>query len=171
MPRDWYDEWLPVHREWQQQQWETIAGALRRLPEVREPFEVDQLQHALQMATLVERETGDEELVLCALCHDVGKLLAYKYHGEIAAEMLRPFISETNYHVVRVHQDFECYHVGAHNPPLAVRRERHLGAPWFDLAVQFSEWDQASFDPQGKAKHLEEFLPLVKSRCVNAGRR
>lgn len=70
------------------EQWHTIALAtlahqpqvakrmldmLRSFDGVRLGFGVDQLHHMLQTATMAKRANASDEMVLCALLHDVGK--------------------------------------------------------------------------------------------------
>merc|ERR1711874_710248 len=53
-------------------------------------------QHNLQSATRAMRDGADKETIVCALFHDVGELLSPRCHGEIAASLLRPYISDKN---------------------------------------------------------------------------
>ena len=50
------------------------------------------------------RDGADTETVVCALFHDVGELLSPRCHGEIAASLLRPYISEKNYWILQHHE-------------------------------------------------------------------
>jgi len=159
------------------EQWHTIALAtlahqpqvgkrmiemLRSFDGVRLGFGVDQLHHMLQTATMAKRANASDELVLCALLHDVGKYVSIINHGQIAAEMLKPYVSRDAYHIVRTHQDFQGRHYYQHFGMEQNLRERHRDEPWFDLAQVFTdEWDQAAFDPHYKVLPLGEFEPLV----------
>merc|ERR1712130_533890 len=62
---------------------------------------VDLYEHSVQSATRAFRDGADAETVVCALFHDVGELLSPACHGEIAASILRPFISEKNYWILQ----------------------------------------------------------------------
>jgi predicted HD phosphohydrolase len=126
-------------------------------------FGVDQLHHALQTATMAKRDNAPDELVLCALLHDIGKYVSVPNHGQIAAEILKPYVSSDAYHIVRTHQDFQGRHYYEHFGMDANLRERHRNEPWFALAEKFTDdWDQAAFDPSFKVLALEEFEPLLK---------
>src|SRR5690348_17699440 len=60
-------------------------------------FAVDRLEHSLQSATLAYRDSMDEEYVVCALLHDMGDILASANHAELAATVLKPYVSEENW--------------------------------------------------------------------------
>ena len=160
-----YKDWVPKHAVYQQEQWKRLVWALRELKNCEEPGPINQLQHSLQMADRVYKDGGSDQLILCALCHDVGKVVGYQYHGEIAAEMLRPFVTDEHYSLVATHQDFECFHLGRLNAHLLYQRERYSSEPWYEAAIQFSLWDQASFDPDYNTPPLKEYLSLIESLC------
>ena len=58
--------------------------------DVESPYPVTRLGHALQCATRAERDGADEEIVVCALLHDIGDMLAPANHSQAAAVLLRP---------------------------------------------------------------------------------
>src|SRR5262245_35367587 len=55
---------------------------------------VDRLEHCLQTATRATRGGESDEYVLCALLHDIGDTLASYNHAELAAAIVRPFVSK-----------------------------------------------------------------------------
>ena len=57
-------------------------------------FAIDRLQHSLQTATRAHRDGRGEDYVVMALLHDIGDTLGSYNHPEIAAAILRPFVSE-----------------------------------------------------------------------------
>lgn len=133
-------------------------------------FKVDRLEHSLQTATRAYRDGADEEVVVCALLHDMGDLLAPDFHGAFASEILRPFVSDINYNIVRYHQEFQGYFffdkIGF-DPNI---RERHRNEEWFDAAHNFCEaWDMPSFDPDYKSEKIDFFEPFVKKLFAKAG--
>lgn len=139
-----------------------ILAMLRSFEGVKLGFGVDQLHHMLQTATMARRANASDEMVLCALIHDVGKYISIANHGQIAAEIVKPYVSRDAYHIVRTHQDFQGKHYYEHFGMPTTLRENHRKEPWFDLAQTFTdEWDQAAFDPAFKVLPLEEFEPLV----------
>ena len=139
-----------------------LLAMLRSFEGLHLGFGVDQLHHALQTATMAKRDNASDEMVLCALLHDVGKYISVANHGQIAAEILKPYVSHDAYQIVRTHQDFQGRHYYEHFGMDSNLRERHRGEPWFALAERFTDvWDQAAFDPSYKVLPLSEFEPLV----------
>ena len=63
-------------------------------------YQVDRLEHSLQCATRAHRDGADEEMVVAALLHDIGDLLSPFNHSELAAAVLRPYVSERTYWIV-----------------------------------------------------------------------
>lgn len=143
---------------------ERALSMIRELEAVTDGFAIDQLQHALQTATLAERAGASDELVVAALLHDVGKLLSVANHPAIAAEFLWPYVSDETYFVIKFHQDFQGRHYYQHFGGDPNLRERHRTEPWFARAEQFAdEWDQVAFDPDGDAFPLEHFEERVRA--------
>jgi predicted HD phosphohydrolase len=142
---------------------ERLLGMLRSFSGLHLGFGVDQLHHALQTASMARRDNAADEIVLCALLHDVGKYISVANHGQIAAEILKPYVSRDAYQIVRTHQDFQGRHYYEHFGMDSNLREQHRHEPWFALAETFTDvWDQAAFDPKYKVLPLEEFAPLVR---------
>jgi predicted HD phosphohydrolase len=159
-------EWMLIGRatmDLQKQVPEQVLSMLRSMQGLHAGFGVDQLHHALQTASMAKRANASDEVVLAALCHDVGKVISIPNHAAIAAEMLKPYVSEPVYHVLRTHQDFQGRHYYAHFGMSPTLREQYENEPWFALAEKFTdEWDQAAFDPSYAVLPLEEFEPLVR---------
>jgi predicted HD phosphohydrolase len=160
------DEWMRIGRatiELQKQVPEQVLSMLRSMRGLHAGFGVDQLHHALQTASMAKRANASDELVLAALCHDVGKVISIPNHAAIAAEMLKPYVSDPVYHVLRTHQDFQGRHYYPYFGMSATLRDQYRNESWFALAEQFTdEWDQAAFDPAYPVLPLEEFEPMVR---------
>ena len=140
-----------------------VLGMLRALGEVTDGFAVDQLRHSLQTATRAEEAGADEEMVVAALCHDIGKYVSVRNHPRIAAEILRPYVRDEIYHVIRTHQDFQGRHYYHHFGGDPEARGQYRDVAWFALGERFAdEWDQASFDPDHPTRPLEHFEPAVR---------
>ena len=69
---------------------------------------------AVQTATRAERAGADAEVVVAALCHDIGKAVSVPNHPEIAAAILKPYVRPEVHDMIRVHQDFQGRHYYAH---------------------------------------------------------
>ena len=161
------DEWLGIGQATlgvQAHVAERMLHMLRSFDDLYVGFRVSQLHHALQTATMARRANASDEMVLAALCHDVGKYVSIANHAAIAAEMLRPYVSDDTYKIVLTHQDFQGRHYFEHFGKSSTLRDQHRGQPWFALAERFTdEWDQAAFDPAYPVLPLAEFEPLVRS--------
>jgi predicted HD phosphohydrolase len=117
-------------------------------------------------ATLAERAGADEEVVFASLMHDVGKAITVSNHGAIAAEMIKPYVRDDVYQMIRVHQDFQGKHYYQHFGADPDAREMHredLTTGQFELAAKFAdEWDQIAFDTEYDTLPLSHFEPLVR---------
>ncbi len=160
------DDWIVIAQEsapYQEQVADRVLAMLRTLDGFSGGFGVSQLAHALQTATLAERAGAPDDLVVGALCHDMGKVISIANHPAIAAEILKPWVSEETYQIVRTHQDFQgrhYYHLIGKDPEA---RQQYKDEPWFAMAERFTdEWDQAAFDPAYDTEPLEHFEPLVR---------
>ena len=149
---------------------EHIAGVagrvLRHLLELKDSFsgyQVDRLEHSLQCATRAHRDGASEELVVVALLHDIGDLLAPQNHSEMAAAVLKPYVSEESYWIIRHHCLFQSYYYAHLLGGDRDARDRYRDHPFFDATVRFCEqWDQPSFDPGYDTLTLETFEPMVR---------
>ena len=61
-------------------------------------FPVDRLEHSVQTATRAERDGRNDEYIVCALLHDVGDILTPYNHPDVAAAILKPFVSRNLEH-------------------------------------------------------------------------
>src|SRR3954465_648770 len=89
---------------------EAILNMLRSLADITDGFATDQLTHCLQTATRAERAGADPEGVVASLCHDIGKAISVPNHPAIAAEILKPYVRDEVYSMIRAHQDFQGRH-------------------------------------------------------------
>lgn len=148
-----------------------ILDLLRSLEHVTTGFAVDQLEHALQTATRAQRDGAGDDMVVAALCHDIGKAISEPNHPAIAAALLEPYVGDDVAWVVAVHQDFQGRHYFEYLGKDANARERHREHPTFALAERFAdEWDQKAFDPDYDSLPLGHFEDLVR-RTFAAPRR
>ena len=166
------EQWAVIGKETSDNQGRVAENALRMLrslADVTDGFAVDQLTHSLQAATLAERAGADEEMVFASLLHDIGKAVSVPNHPAIAAEIIRPYVSDTTYHMILAHQDFQGRHYYAHFGGDPDAREQYRGQPWFDQAARFAdEWDQIAFDPDYDTLPLSHFEPLVREITASA---
>jgi predicted HD phosphohydrolase len=126
-------------------------------------FAVDRLEHCLQTATRACRAGRDEEYVVCALLHDIGDTLGSMNHADIAAAILKPFVSEQNLFMVEKHGIFQGYYFFEFLGLDKNMRDQYAGHPFFAYTAEFCEkFDQNSFDPSYESMTLADFEPMVR---------
>lgn len=126
-------------------------------------FPIDRLEHSLQTATRALRDDRDEEYVVCALLHDIGDTLGSYNHPDIAAAILKPFVSEQNHWMVANHGIFQGYYFFEHLGLDKNMRDKFQGHPWYEYTAQFCHlYDQAAFDPDYESESLDFFRPMVE---------
>lgn len=126
-------------------------------------FPVDRLTHSLQTATLAHRDGRDEEYVVCALLHDIGDTLGSYNHADIAAAILKPFVSPENLWMIEKHAIFQGYYFFHHLGLDRHLREQFKDHPQFEQTIEFcARYDAAAFDPEGETLPLEFFEPMLR---------
>ncbi len=125
-------------------------------------FPIDRLNHCLQTATRAYKDGRNEEYVVCALLHDIGDTLGAYNHPDIAAAILKPFVSEENHWMVEKHGIFQGYYFFHYLGMDRDMREQFRGHPHFERTAEFCEkYDQTAFDPDYESMPLEAFEPMV----------
>jgi predicted HD phosphohydrolase len=143
---------------------ERILTHLRLLDGDFGGFAVDRLTHSLQTAARAERAGRDDAYVLCALLHDIGDTLGAFNHADVAAAILKPFVSPELQWMVEHHAEFQGYYFFHHLGLDRDVRERYRDEPTFDLTAEFcAEFDSPAFDPSYKTPSLEHYEPLVRA--------
>ena len=126
-------------------------------------FAIDRLEHCLQTATRAMNDGRDEEYVACALLHDIGDTLGPMNHADVAASIMRPFVSEQNHFLVEKHAIFQGYYFFHHLDLDRNMRDQFRSHPWFDYVEEFcAKYDGPAFDPAYRSAPLSEFEPLVQ---------
>jgi predicted HD phosphohydrolase len=126
-------------------------------------FPVTRMEHSLQTATMAYKAGKDEEYVVCALLHDIGDTLGAFNHPDIAAAILKPFVSEENHWMVEMHGIFQGYYFFHHLGLDREAREAHRGHPHFEYTAQFCHlFDQPAFRKDYDTMPLEAFEPMVQ---------
>jgi predicted HD phosphohydrolase len=127
-------------------------------------YPVDRLEHSVQTATRAMRDGADEELIVCALFHDVGETLGPLNHGQVGAALLRPFVSEQNYWVLAHHAIFQTYFYAQHLGLDPNARDQYKDNPSYQACVDFTtNWDEVSFDAHYSSEPLSTFEPMVRN--------
>jgi predicted HD phosphohydrolase len=126
-------------------------------------FPVDRYFHCRQTATRALKDGRDDEYVVCALLHDIGDTLGSYNHPDIAAAILKPFVSEAAHWMVQNHGIFQGYNFFHHVGMDRNMRDQFKGHPYFERTAEFIElYDNPAFDPAGEALPIGEFEPIVR---------
>ena len=150
---------------------ERMLAHLRMLEGDAGGFAVDRLEHSLQTATRAYRAGRDDEHVVCALLHDIGDILGPYNHADIAASVLKPFVSDANHWMVEKHGVFQGYYFFHHLGLDRNARDEYAGHEFYDHCAEFClDYDQAAFDPAYDTLPLEHFEPAVRD-VLSAPRR
>jgi predicted HD phosphohydrolase len=159
------EEWMAIAQEVTKRQAHMparIKSLLLELEEQVDGFNINQLQHGLQTATRALRDGASEEVIVAALCHDIGKAISIENHPAIGAEILKPFVSQETYEIIRTHQDFQGRHYYALLGKNPNARSQYESESWYEKAVQFTdEWDQVAFDHEYDTLPLSYFEPMI----------
>ena len=135
-------------------------------------FPVCRLEHSLQTATRAHRDGRDEAYVVMALLHDIGDTLGTYNHPEVAASIIKPFVSEELHWICQNHGAFQGFYYFHHLGMDRNVREQFRGSPHFEACREFCEkYDQAAFDPNYDSEPLEFFEPMVRrvlARPINS---
>ena len=126
-------------------------------------FPVDRYTHSLQTATRALRDGRDEEYVVCALLHDIGDTLGSFNHPDIAAAILKPFVSDENHWMVQHHGIFQGHYFFHHIGLDRDLRDNFRAHPCYERTAEFCElYDNPAFDPKAETLPIETFEPLLR---------
>ena len=126
-------------------------------------FPVCRLEHSLQTATRAHRDGRGEPYVVMALLHDIGDTLGSYNHPEVAASIIKPFVSEELHWICQNHGAFQGYYYFHFLGMDRNTRDQFRGHPHYEACREFCEkYDQAAFDPDYESEPLEFFEPMVR---------
>jgi predicted HD phosphohydrolase len=142
---------------------ERIVESLHKLEHSLSGYRISRLEHCLQGATRAHRAGESEEMIVAILLHDIGDELATYSHSEMAAAILRPFVSEKLYWIVKHHGVFQMYYYAHHCGGDRNCRDMYRDHAWYQDAVDFCHnYDQNCFDPDYDSESLEFFAPTLQ---------
>ncbi len=125
-------------------------------------YQIDRRDHSLQSASRALRAGERTDLVVAALLHDVGDVIAPENHSEVAAAILEPYVDDEAVWIVRHHGLFQGYYYFHHLGGDRNARDRYADAPHYEACIRFChEYDQNCFDPDYDTLPLETFRPLL----------
>lgn len=147
-----------------------LLAQIRSLDEDWTPYPINRYQHMLQSATRAHNDGADDEIIVAALIHDVGDILSPYNHGELAAAILKPYVSEKTRWIVEHHCVFQGFYYNHHLGGDRLAREKYKDSPYYDDCVYFCHnYDQNAFDPDYVSKPLEFFEPYLRRVFSSAG--
>ena len=159
---------------------------------------ISELQHALQAASLAQKDNAPNSLIVAALLHDIGHLLHELpenvaeqgidgHHERIGEKWLENYFGPEISQPVRLHVEAKRYQCTVNPDYLAQLSPASLKSfilqgdkmnedevsnfeknPFFKNALQLRTWDDNAKDPEVKTPLLDYYLPLVKAALVSS---
>lgn len=140
-----------------------LLNAMRALENSLSGYKISRLEHCIQGATRAYRAGESDEMIVTVLLHDIGDDLAPHSHSEMAAAILRPFVSDKLYWIVKHHGIFQMYYYAHHCGGDRNAREMYKDHKWYQDAIDFcANYDQNCFDPDYDSEPLEFFEPILR---------
>jgi predicted HD phosphohydrolase len=125
-------------------------------------FAIDRLQHCLQTATRAHRDGRAEDYVVMALLHDIGDTLGAYNHPDIAAAIIKPFVSEELLWITQHHGIFQGYNFFHYLGLDRNMRDKFAGHEHAAACQEFiDKYDCPAFDPAYDSAPLSFFEPMV----------
>lgn len=123
--------------------------------------EGDALYHSLQVFMLARDEAPyDEDFLLAALLHDVGKAIDPAEHVAAGLEALEGFISPRTRWLIEHHMEA----VAIRENTIGARRRRRLReSPWYEDLLTLGECDRDGRVPGTQVDDLPEALDYIRS--------
>ncbi len=141
-----------------------VLDQLRLLDSEAGGFAVDRLTHSLQTAHRAEADGREDTYIVCALLHDIGDALGPLNHADIAAAVVRPWVSDAYHWMVQQHAVFQGYYFWHHIGGNRDARDALRGHEYYDLTEEFvRKYDMPAFDPGYPTPPLEHYEPLVRA--------
>ena len=163
---DWSEDWAIIgseYRAFAKGLPDRVLDHLRLLDGDFGGFPICRLEHSLQTATRAHRDGRDEPYVVMALLHDIGDTLGSYNHPEVAASIIKPFVSEEVHWICQNHGAFQGYYYFHFLGMDQNARDKFTGHPHYEACRLFCEkYDQAAFDPDYDSEPLEFFEPMVR---------
>jgi len=135
---------------------EKIYDLLYRLIDVKQKEEyhpeIYVLQHTYQVFKWAIRESGDLDLILAALLHDVGKAVNKKNHVKEGVKLIEGFSSAKTIWLVENHMRIWTYILGEMK---ALKKCIELANhPWLPELIQLARWDK-----KGRSATSKTYFP------------
>ncbi|MDI9818110.1 MULTISPECIES: HD domain-containing protein [unclassified Legionella] len=160
---------LPKMQEYTGNVADNILYLLEKQKDIVDGFPVNLYEHSLQTATRAYLDGAEDEMVVVALLHDATMEISHvNNHAEVAAALLKPYISEKNYWILKHHSIFQSYYFFEKIGLDKNGREQFKNHSLYNEVVDFCErWDNPSFDPDYNSKPISFFKPIVRKILSN----
>ena len=161
--KDDYQLLEKFEKNFERQTADRILKYISKQTSTLEGYKISRLEHALQAATRAYKNNENEEMVVATLLHDIGDDLAPMNHSQYAASIIRPYVSEKIYWIIKHHGLFQTYYSAHHLGRDRNARDKFKDHEYYQATINFCEsYDQTSFDPNYKSMSLDDFSPMVK---------
>ena len=140
-----------------------LMAMLVALENVDDGAPISGYEHSLQSATLAYEDGADDQTVFSALFHDIGQSVSVDNHSQVAAAILRPFVSEELHWIVNHHGIFQGYYYFHLMGEDQNAREKYQDEPYYQACIDWCDkYDQRVFRRDYPTKPLEFFAPMVR---------
>jgi len=158
-----FDQLLVLEEQFNEDLVDRVLRELKLLDVDWGGYKINRYQHCLQSATRAHNDGADEEMIVAALLHDIGDITAPYNHSELAAAILKPYVSAKIHWIVEHHGVFQGYYFHHHVGGDRNARDRFKDHQWYDDCVYFCyNYDQNSFDPDYETLPITFFEPMVR---------
>ena len=100
---------------------------------------------------------------MCALLHDIGDTLGTFNHADIAATILKPFVSEANHWMVEKHAIFQGYNFFHFIGMDRNLRDNFKDHAHYKRCEEFvALYDNPAFDAKAETLPISEFEPMLR---------
>ncbi|MCK5018964.1 MAG: HD domain-containing protein, partial [Candidatus Peribacteraceae bacterium] len=120
--------------------------------------------HSLQVFHHAIRETGDLDLILAALLHDVGKAENSLGHEQVAMSLLKDLCSPKTLWLIEEHMRIWYYLEGIMRKRM--KCEKLITHPWLMELIQLARWDKMGRRQHFKPKYTNEDILDILNRKV-----
>jgi len=126
-------------------------------------YTVNNYYHSLQAATRMYQDNLSDEDIVVGLFHDVGFTVCNETHGEFAAALLRPYISDRNHWMLIRHAIFQQYHCRNLTDGIRNERDKWKDHPFYEWTIEFvDKYDQSTINHDEEILPFEFFEPIVR---------
>ena len=147
-----------------------LTDMLKQLKSIDDGAPIDPFVHSLQAATLAYEDDADDETVFMALFHDIGQFASEDNHSQVAAAVLKPYISERGHWIVKHHGIFQGYYYFHHVNQNRNARDAYRDNPNYEACIEWCDkYDQRAFRTDYLSKPIEFFEPLIERVMLSGG--